>query len=253
MKNGIIAADKMKSVTQVMARGLIASFFWVFVMACSGCGGGGENVGMPVEQAQPKAVTIDAEGDSTMYGTEIINGVTVRSADPAPSVAQQSLTSSTRAPVTIENNGSPGTTAYQNLTGHVLAPLATRLASDPAQIVIENFGINDSGVTTVSAFHDELTNWILTVRGMGKIPVLEEPNPVTRADYDALPSFVQMINQVATEQGVQVIQQYAYIQSLPNWQGMLTDGVHPGDALYQIKGQREAAILAPLVTKLSSQ
>ncbi len=189
-----------------------------------------------------------------MYGNEYPNGATtpVRSASPAPEVAAQTLQSTYQLAATVENNGSPGTTVAQNLAGHVLAPLATRLATDSSRIVIENFAINDCTVETVQQFHDDLTQWVNVVRSMGKIPVLEEPNPVTRAGFDALPSFVAMVNQVATEQDVTVIQQYAYIQSLPEWQAMLTDGVHPNDALYAIKGHREAQAIAPLLPTLQS-
>ncbi|WP_321968828.1 SGNH/GDSL hydrolase family protein [Paraburkholderia tropica] len=224
----------------------------------SACGGGGGGDAPAVAQASsapnatPAPVVVDAEGDSTMYGNEYPNGATtpVRSASPAPEVAAQTLQSTYQLTVTVENNGSPGTTVAQNLAGHVLAPLAARLATDSSRIVIENFAINDCTVETVQQFHDDLTQWVNVVRSMGKIPVLEEPNPVTRAGFDALPSFVAMVNQVGTEQNVTVIQQYAYIQSLPSWQAMLTDGVHPNDALYAIKGQREAAILAPLINGL---
>lgn len=217
--------------------------------ACGGGGGGADSqpVSAPVAL---KAVSIDAEGDSTMYGSEYPNGILTRASQPAPAVAQADLQVKLGTGVTIENNGVPGGTVSANLAGSTLAPLATRLASDPSQIVLENFGINPAFTDTADKFHADLTTWVNTVKGMGKTPVLEEPNPVTRDGYAALPAFAAIINQVGKEQGVLVIQQYAYIQTLPNWQAMLTDGVHPNDALYAIKGQREATQLQALVQSL---
>jgi lysophospholipase L1-like esterase len=55
---------------------------------------------------------------------------------------------------------------------------------------------------------------------------------------------------VATQMNVPLVTQFDYIQSLPNWQSMLTDGVHPGDQLYAIKAQREYDVIAPLVKSL---
>jgi hypothetical protein len=61
---------------------------------------------------------------------------------------------------------------------------------------------------------------------------------------------VTVIDDVAQQRGVALIRQYAYIQTLPNWKAMLADGIHPTDALYAIKGQREAAVLGSIVAGL---
>lgn len=93
-------------------------------------------------------------------------------------------------------------------------------------------------------------NWIAVVRQTGRTPILEEPNPVCNPIYTNLPAFVNIMRQIAQQQGVTLIQQYDYIASLPNWQSMLVDCIHPNDALYKIKGDREAAVLAPIVKSI---
>lgn len=241
-----------------MAKGLCVSVLGMLVMACSGCGGGGGGSSpVPVTLAAPapiKTVLVDAEGDSTMCGFRITNGVGTCLYNVSPPTVMQGLLQKQFGPtVTVENNGVPGTTITQNLNGSLYngvstAPLATRLSSDSAQIVIENFGINDYAKSTLDIFRRDLNTWITTVQAMGKIPVLEEPNPLGYPNN--LSVFVAVIDEVAQERNVALIQQYAYIMTLPNWQGMLTDGVHPGDQLYAIKAQREYNVIAPIVASL---
>jgi hypothetical protein len=45
--------------------------------------------------------------------------------------------------------------------------------------------------------------------------------------------------------------QYAAILALPKWQPMLTDCVHPDDALFAIKDKNEATAIGPLVRSLT--
>jgi acyl-CoA thioesterase I len=237
------------------------------VAALSGCGGSSDPVSTPATTAQAgaasaasnaasapvasKPVTIDAEGDSTMKGAIFSNGTYIFAAMPAPAVAQQQLIQKLGVEgITIENNSVVGETVGEDISGWAgIAPLATRLAVDQSQIVIENYGMNDSIETDVQTYHDNLVAWIAVVKQAGKIPVLEEPNPSSLSYYTQLPAFAAMVDQVGYEQQVLVIQQYNYILSLTNWQSMLTDGIHPDQALYTIKGQREAWYLQPLVSR----
>ncbi|MGA7777262.1 MAG: SGNH/GDSL hydrolase family protein [Paraburkholderia sp.] len=237
------------------------------VVALSGCGGSSDPVSNPATSAQagsasaassaasdPVAstpVTIDAEGDSTMKGALWMNGAYVYANMPAPAVAQEQLIRKLGVEgITVENNGVVGETIGDDISGWAgIAPLATRLATDQSQIVMENYGLNDSIEVDLQTYHDNLVAWIAVVKQAGKIPVLEEPNPPSLTYYTQLPSFVAMVDQVGYEEQVLVIQQYNYILSLTNWQSMLTDGIHPDQALYTIKGQREAWSLQPLVAK----
>jgi lysophospholipase L1-like esterase len=230
----------------------MAAFAGLFVMACSGCGGGGGSspvpqsldINGPIPAAQQ--VGIDAEGDSTFYGTQVINGVLSRTPNNPPAILQKDFGSST----TVTNSGVGGATITQALNGiapRYSAPLASRLASLSPKLVLSNFGINDSEVGDETAYRNSLNTWISTVRSMGATPILEEPNPVCDATHPKLDAFVVILRDVAAQQGVTLIAQYDYIKSLPNWQAMLTDCVHPTDALYAIKAQREYAALSPIV------
>jgi lysophospholipase L1-like esterase len=195
-------------------------------------------------------IAIDAEGDSTMCGYRITNGIGVcRPAVAPPTVLQGLLQQKFGNTVTVQGNGVPGTIINQDLNGSSIAPLATRLAASSAKIVLEDFGINDSARATPLSFRADLNVWIDTVQAMGKIPVLEEPNP-TSFTNPALDQIVAVIDDVAQLRSIALVQQYSYIKSLPDWQTMLADGVHPTDALYAIKGQREAVVLEPIVAKL---
>lgn len=248
--NDILPANKTDR--ERTMKGIAAAFAGLFVMACSGCGGGGGgspqpkslDINGPVPIVEP--VIIDAEGDSTFYGTQIINGVLSRTANNPPAILQKDFGSG----ATVTNSGVGGATITQALNGiapRYSAPLASRLATLSPRIVPSNFGINDAEVGDETAYRNSLNTWISTVRGMGATPVLEEPNPVCDATHPKLDTFVEILRSVAAEQGVTLIAQYDYIKSLPNWQTMLTDCIHPTDALYAIKAQREYVVLAPIV------
>ncbi|MCA8195498.1 SGNH/GDSL hydrolase family protein [Burkholderia vietnamiensis] len=214
------------------------------IVAISGCGGGDGS-----SPAAPKSISIDVEGDSTIYGLQ----ATGRSANPPPAVLQTELQNSFGPTVTTINSGISSATVHESLYGiapHYSQPLSTRLASMSSQIVIMNYGLNDSANSTLSDYIADLNTWIDVVNASGKIPVLEEPNPSCNPAMAELPKFVVAMDQVAQQRGVQIIQQYAYIQSLPNWQSMLPDCLHPDDALYKIKADREYAVIAPIVKSL---
>lgn len=183
-----------------------------------------------------------------MYGRDPVTQGRV--ATPAPAEMQNQLTAALGAGITVENNGVPGSYLRQSLdgTGTYSVPFATRLANDPAQIVIENSAINDWPLRTTAQYAADLTEWINDVRAAGKIPVLEEPNPIY--PWTGLDAYVPVMDQVAQQQGVLLIQQYDYIKSLPNWQATIPDGLHPNQALYTIKGDREAAQIKALVQSL---
>jgi lysophospholipase L1-like esterase len=136
----------------------------------------------------------------------------------------------------------------QGIGPYFSSPLATRLASDPSQIVIMNYGLNDSLKVTVDVYKQNLTDWVSTVRSYGKIAVFEEPNPSSIDTYEqVMPNFVSAMDSVAAQLNVPLVKQYNYIQTLPNWQSMLVDGLHPNAQLYAIKAARTAAVVRPLM------
>jgi acyl-CoA thioesterase-1 len=194
---------------------------------------------------------IDAEGDSTMYGLETVDGRFVQSAHPAPALVQEQLRGWFGPNVRIDANGSPGANLDMELRGtaNYSMPLSARLAASGARIVIENFGINDAYLP-FETYRANLAQFVDVVRASGKLPVLEEPNPVC-VGHETLDGLVGILNEVAREKNVPLVKQYHAIKALPGWQSMLTDCVHPSDALYAFKAAREADVLAQVIRSAS--
>jgi lysophospholipase L1-like esterase len=239
-------------------KGIVASFAGMLVMACSGGGGSGTlSATLAIDPPAsapipPKSINIDAEGDSTIHGAQVINGVTSQTPNSAPAVLQTTLRSA-GFNATVQNSGQNGATAdsaVEGLSPWYSATLATRLSTNPAQIVIGNYAINDSTLRTTDQYMSDLTQWIQIVRASGKMAILEEPNPVCAPYVPNLDTYVAAMRTVAQQNNVTLIAQYDYLKSLPDWQSMLTDCIHPTDAMYAIKGQREAEVLKPLVTSM---
>lgn len=242
---------------QIM-KGIVASLAGMLVMACAGCGGGsgGGSAPAPAAKPQPKTVIVYAEGDSTMVGYVVPTGPLP---DGTPSrtkyiptdVMQAEMQKSFGSTVTVENHAIGKTTVADSLNGTAgYQPLATRLASTKAQVVIANFGINDQFLTTADAYKQNWQKWIDTVKSFGKTPVMIERNPIcTDGAPDATP-FVQAERDVAKANGVTLIAQYDAILAMPNWQGMLGDCMHPKDDLYQIMSQKDADGVRPVVAPL---
>ncbi|MFM0022204.1 SGNH/GDSL hydrolase family protein [Paraburkholderia azotifigens] len=246
MRGAVYKSKALKT----MAKGVLASFLGMLVVACSGCGGGGGGSSAQPATAlavPPKIVNLDAQGDSTMYGYERVNGVLVQTQNNAPALLQSSLRAQYGATVSVKNDGVGGSTIAQRLNGTV--PYTAPYTPDSSQIVIGNWALNDAAQSVdVQQFQSSIVQFVTLVRAAGKTVVLEEPNPSTTVAN--LGAYVAAIDYVATQMNVPLVQQYVYIQSLPGWQSMLTDGVHPNDAMYAIKAQREADVIGPIVATL---
>jgi lysophospholipase L1-like esterase len=217
------------------------------------CGGGEPPVSTAAQTASrlQTVVAIDAEGDSTMFGLETLNGQFVQAASPPPVLVQARLRELFGAGVTVNAYGSPGANLRFELQGtdNYATPLSARLALSRARIVIENFGINDAYLPA-EEYRGNLRQFVDAVRASGKLPVLEEPNPVC-VGHESLDGLVGILNEVAREKLVPLVKQYDAIKALPGWQAMLTDCVHPGDALYAFKAAREAEVLAQVIRTLN--
>ncbi|WP_260436110.1 GDSL-type esterase/lipase family protein [Burkholderia sp. Bp9143] len=190
-----------------------------------------------------------------MYGYQKINGKFVQTQNTTPLVLQNALRAKFGPTVTVENHGIGGAdikSAVYGLAPFYSLPLAKRLSTQPAQIVLANYGINDSrpGNVSESDYRAALEKFVDDVRAAGETPLLEEPNPTCDVKHKNLGAYVAIMRDVATSKGVTLIAQYDYIRSLPNWKSMLTDCVHPKDELYAVKAQRESQVLEPMVAKL---
>lgn len=216
-------------------------------VALGGCGGAGGSAtptqpsAQPASVPLPKTTSITFEGDSTVQGT----GAPAGQSEPDD---LQALIG-----ITVNNAGVAGSTTQQNLAGVTPfnSPLATRLAVDTSQIVIMNYAINDSQKVNLDTYEQNLYDWVRTVRSFGKIPVFEEPNPSILVAYQrVLPDYVAAMDRAAQDLNVPIVKQYDYIQTLPNWQSLLSDGLHPNSEGYRIKAQRTATVLKQVIQAL---
>jgi lysophospholipase L1-like esterase len=171
----------------------------------------------------------------------------------SPYYSQQDLQGIYGSVVTVSDQGVGATTLNQLISGSdgKHAAWAKQMQSSTAQIVIVNHGLNDDVVgETLDTYRALLIEFVSTARQYGKTPVLEEPNPSCDPQRANLGDYVKVMDHVAAEMNVPLISQWAYIQTLPNWQSYFADCIHPNPAMYQIKAQREAVVLSPLVAKL---
>ncbi|HDV8348844.1 TPA: SGNH/GDSL hydrolase family protein [Burkholderia vietnamiensis] len=246
------------------------------VCALSACGGGGDGSSPSAAQPQPassapttadtpstpKSVLIEAYGDSTTLGWESLNGVGFVTTANEPAILQSKLQAQFGSTIAVDNLGIGGMEASQilNGTGKAQRPWAEQMANSKAQIIMLNFGLNDAlfsdipaqGVQSESVedFGSIMTQLVRTARAAGKTVVIDTPNPTCDTWANALPPYVQKLRDVATAEHVPLVDHYAAITQMSNWQSYLTDCLHPGDALYSIKADLEFSVMAPIVKKL---
>ncbi len=249
-----------------MARGLIASFLGMFVMACSGCGGGGDGTAATTQAAAtPKPVLIEAYGDSTTEGYSVVNGVSGINPQNQIVVLQQLLRDRFGSNVSVANNGVGGTEASQLLNGTdgTHAPWAQVMAQSKAQIVTIEFGLNDTfffsqpraGVESESPdqFEEILTELVNVARAAGKQVVLIEPGPSCNPyRQPTLSYYVMRVDNVAHQLGVPLVQHYWPTIAQSDWQSLLSDCTHPTTQLYASYAESSFAVIAPLVAQLAN-
>lgn len=261
MNTCIISRRKYKQSGTIMTRTLLATILGAFALMLTACGGGGG--GGNTAPAQPKSVLIEEYGDSTTLGVEIFptGGIVTPNSEPVD--LQATLRAQFGATVTVNNQGVSGIEASQLLNGTdgVHPSWINQMASSKAQIVTINLTLNSPYYAAVprdgipaespSQYGQVMTQLVQIAKAAGKQVILYEPNPVCEPiRQPVLGSYVTVLRQVAQAQGIPLVAQYDYIQTLPNWQSLLSDCLHPTDALYKIKADRETAIIAPLVQTL---
>lgn len=238
----------------------------------SACGGGGSDGAQTATQSQASApqstqavakpVLIEAYGDSTMvgYSYPTPGQPAVQLPDNQPAVLQTILQGQYGSTVTVSNDGVSGSRAPQLVDGsdgyHL--PWVQTVANSKAQIVIVNYGINDSWnqpIENVEAYKNALRTIADVATAGGKAVVFEQPNPgclaaSNYAEYMPLDTYAQAMTDVATEKNIPIADNFTYVKSLPDWQGMLSDCTHPKGELYALEAARLAEIVSPLVAKL---
>lgn len=237
-------------------KGIVASLAGMLVMACSGCGGGGGGsspstattpapASAPAPASTPavkKTITLEGQGDSTMWGA----------------VGMMLYTMGQDLGIPYVNDGIGFATIRDSLTAPNIRYSTTfdeRIAK--GDIILENYGINDVRNYDVASFANDLRTWVNRVRAAGKVPVIEQPNPIC-LDFQpgaiaGVAANAQAAREVANEMNVLLIDQFDWISAMPNWQSKLADCVHPTIEMYQMKGHHEADILRPLVEAMQKQ
>ncbi|MCA8264786.1 SGNH/GDSL hydrolase family protein [Burkholderia vietnamiensis] len=238
------------------------------VCALSACGGGGDGGTAPTVAKQPtpaptKTVLIEEYGDSTTHGLQIFNGVASVTPNSEPAVLQQLLQQQFGAAVTVSNEGVDGAEAAQLLNGtdKKHAPWDQQMAASKADIVTLNFMRNDSFYNSVpqaglpqespEEYGRILTQLVQVARAHGKQVVLYEPNPVAFPEGNvAMLAYLDQLKKVVVAQQVPVVFNWEYSQGLADYPSLLSDGVHPVDALYRYNAEWAAQVVAPMVQSL---
>ncbi|RQU16221.1 SGNH/GDSL hydrolase family protein [Burkholderia cenocepacia] len=249
---------------RIAMKGAIVSLLGAMVVSCSGCGGGGDGAGSPATTAQAavQPVLIEAYGDSTTQGWQVIQGVGQVTPNGEPAELQKMLRDRFDDSVTIANHGVGATQASQLLNGTdgVHARWADQMAASKAQIVTLNFGLNDAYYSvTVSKnpniipesptdFESTMTQLVQIARKNGKLVVIFEPNPTcedTRAPL--MPQYVDALRRVAVAERVPIVNEFDQMKSLSEWPTLLSDCLHPTDHGYLMKAGFELPVVSTLV------
>jgi hypothetical protein len=196
-----------------------------------------------------KPVLIEIHGDDAMYGAL----PPFYSFNPLsePADTQTILQAQFGGTVTIDNRAEGGTAStLVNMMNGVDGggpPFAERVKSSKAQIVLDAHAVNDDLSQSLGPYTDALIAWVQAVRAAGKVAVLEEPGPVCDDSRPYLANYVSVMDSVAAQYNIPIVKQYEYLLTIPNLCAHYTAGIYPDNAIYQIKAQRQAQVLAPLV------
>lgn len=184
----------------------------------SACGGGGSSVAPaapatpPTESNMPipDLIVASAYGDSTQQ-------------------SQGNPHAASRPGASVRNRGVGGSNTTQLLAGTdgLNSPWPEMMSTDPARIIIINHGIIDR-ISPLDDYKANLRALVEGIRKVGKVPMLEEPNPI---DQKGLEDFRDAMKATADHMGV-------YFCAQPRVP--LSDGIHPTPEGYKSKADRLA-------------
>jgi lysophospholipase L1-like esterase len=243
-------------------RNTCASLF--LTLALAACGGGGDSPNPPQGTPQnpdaggdpapgqggnpppPTSEIIEYYGDSTVWGLKShTNDEQV--AKPAPQAFAEALPGSPTT-YTVRNEGVSNTSACQLRDGtdgrH--DNWGEQMRTSQADVVIINHAINDLRQgESIATYSTCLRDLAVLARQNGKRVIFETPNPITAPS--GLDSYVGAMKAVATENSVQIIDQYQYlVNRYPDLSVVVPDGLHPSDQVYIEKGQYAASVYVTL-------
>jgi hypothetical protein len=198
-------------------------------------------------------VLIEVHGDDALYGAMPPTFVFNPQNEPADTQAiLQNALSDTA--ITVDNLATGGTSStVVNMIAGLDGggpPFAQRMTTSKAQIVLDGHGVEDDLGQSLAPYADALVAFVQDVRAAGKIAVLEEPGPVCDDQHPNLANYVSVMDGVAQQYGVPLVQQYNQLLAIPNLCSHYTGGIYPDDYVLQQRAQREAAVLQPIVKSL---
>lgn len=272
------ASPPTRSTRKVGARWRAAAVAITLGCALSACGGGGGGapdtavpsakpstpVSAPATASAPTSpatVHILFEGDSTMYGTDAMScqNPNCQNYNNEPDTVVSLLNNPKGLgpnAVDMINDAVPSTFLQQMLPGNnpqYPYSFVAVLESVPSQIVVSNHAINDSVMETTDQYEGYLNTFIDDTLASGKIPVLDEPNPVCDNKRPNLDFYVAVLRAVAAQRNVLLIPQYDSFKAIPNWETLLPDCVHPSTNGYAVKARNTAQALIPIVRKVGGR
>lgn len=228
-------------------------------MSCSGCGGGGgggatgTTQAEPVSAPPPKQVSITQYGDSTTVGYyKDASGKYQVYANAPWKMLQASLQGKYGPSVTVSLYAQGGSTLRDLLqgTGSFPKPLSLGVKDDPSQIVTIRFGLNDASQYDATTYKGYLVSAVQIMQAAGKSVVIEEVTPTIHYPEGNGQQFADAADQVAAQFGIPVVKTYSGTASIPGWVDLLSDDMHPTEALYQKITDEQTPVLAPLVERL---
>lgn len=196
------------------------------------------------------SVVIEQYGDSTTAGLTTIDGKVIVA--PMSSVDHLYVLLNNRFGYHAEiiNKGVSQTCAATLLNGDATTPKwADRVKESKADIVTFNYGMNDAWACqrNPDQFLSDVQQLLDITLAAGKQPVLIEPNPSTIPMKSILPTYIGALNLAAEQRKVPIIQHFRIWNQIPNWEGMLSDGIHPNAQGYQLKGTVEYQVLEAMI------
>lgn len=209
-------------------------------------------------------VLIEAYGDSTTEGWQVINGASVISQNSETKVLERMLQQKYGSGVRISNHGVGGTQASQLLYGsdgrHPV--WEEQMKTSVAKIVTLNMSLNDAYFQSVptagllsespQAYAEILKQMIFTARKYGKEVILYEPNPVCKEPRQSkLQYYVAHMNIVAGQTSTPIVGNYYKLMNIAGWETMLSDCVHPLDSMYKLKAENELPTLSTIIDRMN--
>ena len=201
------------------------------VALLAACGGGGNDAPSP-QTAAPAAppvcnpVKVATFGDSTMDGNAHRDAMQ-RGVDTRLGAGR----------AVIENRAVSGTAAFQLLAGMDgrNAVWSQQLVTTRPDVVLINHGINDMAhQRPLAQYRADLVALVTQAQQAGAVVVLQTPVPQTLMPpyglewrVTAIRDYAQVMRDVAAEHRTGLAEVSRFVESLPNFEARVFDGVHP--------------------------